>query len=132
MGYEMFDKEMSKLDDLYSAMTSDRGQEEFATPKTGIEAAHVAIDIAINLHPDYGHHYVTKGDLYRLQLWKPVRDNWPSSLSKSIEICRKAFEVYDKAIKTTHGFNHYPMIGKNPGYNSFTSSLKELVVLQSS
>lgn len=116
MGYEMFDKEMGKLDDLcdrlYSAMTSDRGQEEFATPKTGIEAAHVAIDIAINLHPDYGHHYVTKGDLYRLQLWKPVRDNWPSSLSKSIEICRKAFEVYDKAINTTHGFNHYPMIGK--------------------
>lgn len=117
MGYEMFDKEVSKLDDLCdrlnSAMTSTRGHEELLIPKTGIEAAHIAIDIAISLHPNYGHHYVTKGDLYRLQLRKQdVRDNWPSSLSKSIEICRKAFVVYDKAINTTHGFNHYPMIGK--------------------
>lgn len=110
MGYEMFDKKMSNLDDLcdclYSAMDSDRGPGEFVKPKTGIEAAHIAIDIAINLHPDYGHHHVTKGDLHRLQLWKP------DVLWKPIEICRKAFVVYDKAINTTHGFNHYPMIGK--------------------
>lgn len=131
MGYEMLENEMNESDDLhkslYEAMVSNKDPQTFPTFKIGIEAAHIAVDIAINHHPNYGHHYVTKGDLYRVQLRQlEERPNLPGSLPKVIEICRKALEVYDKAMKTSHGFNHYPMIGKIQAILSLFTSVKNL------
>ncbi len=131
MGYEMLENEMNENGDLYHslyrAMTSNREQDAFPMPKIGIEAAHMAVDIAINHQPNYGHHYATKGDLYRLQLRQlEERHNLPGSLPKGIEICRKALEVYDKALKTSHGFNHYPMIGKIQAILSLLEFVKSL------
>ena len=131
MGYEMLEKEMNESEDLhkslYRAMTSNKEPDTFLMPKIGIEAAHIAVDIAINHHPNYGHHYVTKGDLYRLQLRQlEERHNLPGSFPKVIEICRKALEVYDKALKTSHGFNHYPMIGKIQAILSLLNFVKSL------
>lgn len=132
MGYEMLENEMNESEDLhkslFGAMAANKGQaDSFQAPKSGIEAAHIAVDIAINHHPNYGHHYVTKGDLYRLQLRQlEERHNLPGSLHKVIEICRKALDVYDKALKTSHGFNHYPMIGKIQAILSLLKFVKNL------
>lgn len=132
MGYEMLENEMNERDDLHKslfrAMIEDTEQaDSFQAPKSGIEAAHIAVDIAISHHPHYAHHYVTKGDLYRLQLRQlEERHSLPGSLHKVIEICRKALDVYDKAIKTTHGFNHYPMIGKIQAILSLLKFVKGL------
>lgn len=131
MGYEMLENEMNESEDLhkslFKAMASNKEQDSFQVPKSGIEAAHIAVDIAINHHPHYGHHYATKGDLYRLQLRQlEERHNLPGSLHKVIEICRKALDVYDKALKTSHGFNHYPMIGKIQAILSLLKFVKSL------
>lgn len=132
MGYEMLENEMNESEELHEslfrAMAANKGQaDSFQAPKCGIEAAHIAVDIAINHHPNYGHHYATKGDLYRLQLRQlEERHNLPGSLHKVIEICRKALDVYDKALKTSHGFNHYPMIGKIQAILSLLKFVKNL------
>ena len=56
MGYEMRAKEMDPEDGLHdrlhSTMSSNLGEHtKFAMPQTGIETAHVAVDIAINQQP---------------------------------------------------------------------------------
>ena len=117
MGYEMRGMEMDEENEehgrLYSTMIEERGM--MPMPKTGIEAAHTAVDIAINQQPKYRHHYVTKGTLYLLQLrdFKPEeRLTIPAAIPKAIDICGKALEVYDKALSTSHELNYYSMIGK--------------------
>ena len=132
MGYEMRAKEMDSKDNLhhrlYSTMNKE-GDVKLSMPETCIEAAHVAVDIAINQQPNYSHHYVTKGVLYLLQLrdFKPEeRPNLPCSLPAVIDICRKALEVYDKALSTTNTLNHYSMIGKIQAMVSLLEVVKGL------
>lgn len=120
MGYEMRTKGMDPDDDLHNRLHSTMNSSvpegtKFAMPQTGIETAHLAVDIAIKQQPKYSHHYVTKGVLYLLQLrdFKPEDlPNLHCSMPAVIDICRKALEVYDKALSKTHALNHYSMIGK--------------------
>jgi len=132
MGYEMRAKEMDSKDDLHHRLYSTMNKEadvKLPMPETCIEAAHVAVDIAINQQPKYSHHYVTKGVLYLLQLrdFKPEElPNLPCSLPVVIDICRKALEVYDKALSTTNTLNHYSMIGKIQAMVSLLEIVKGL------
>ena len=91
--------------------------ENLSMPKTGIDAAHKAIDVAIGYQPSYAHHYVTKGNLYLLELKDRFKDptRWidNTSLAESIDICRQALIVYDKAeANARHQLSHYSVIGK--------------------
>ena len=132
MGYEMRTKKMDPSDDLHDLLYTTMNEEDdgkLDMPKTGIEAAHVAVDIAINQQPKQSHHYVTKGFLYFLQLrdFKPEELlNSPSSLPVVIDICRKALDIYDKALKTTHTLNHYSMNGKIQAIVSLLEIVKGL------
>jgi len=132
MGYEMRAKEMDSKDDLHHRLYSTMNKEgdiKLSMPETCIEAAHVAVDIAITQQPKYSHHYVTKGVLYLLQLrdFKPEElPNLPCSLPAVIDICRKALEVYDKALSTTNTLNHYSMIGKIQAMVSLLEIVKGL------
>lgn len=134
MGYEMRANEMDPKDDLHhrlhSTMNSNIEEDtKFPMPKTGILTAHVAVDIAINQQPKYSHHYVTKGVLYLLQLrdFKPEElPNLHCSMPTVIDICRKALDVYDKALSTTHTLNHYSMIGKIQAIISLLQIVKGL------
>jgi len=132
MGYEMGASEMNESDDLhkrlYKVMVSEKKPDPPPRPRTGIEAAHIAVDIAINQQPNYSHHYGTKGVLYLLQLSEPEerRPNLLQSLPGMIEICRKALEVYDKALKASHGHNHHSMIGKIQAIVSLLKIVKGL------
>ena len=118
MGHEMRAEKMDESDELHNLLYTTMNAEEdvkLDMPKTGIEAAHFAVDIAINQQPKHSHHYVTKGFLYFLHLrdFKPEELlNSPSSFPAMIDICRKALDVYDKALTTTHTLNHYSMNGK--------------------
>lgn len=120
MGYEMRSEELERTDTLherlYSVMEESKvGDIRLPRPNTGIEAAHIAVEIAINQQPSYSHHYTTKGVLYVLQL-RDYNDqddvNPMSHLPDVINICRKALEVYDQAIKMMLSLNYYSMIGK--------------------
>lgn len=132
MGYEMRAKEMDSKDNLHDRLYSTMITEvdvKLSMPETCIEAAHVAVDIAINQQPKYSHHYVTKGVLYLLQLrdFKPEeRPNLPCSLPAVIDICRKALEVYNKALSTTNTLNHYSVIGKIQAMVSLLEVVKGL------
>lgn len=132
MGYEMRANEMDSKDDLHHRLYTTMNKEEdvkLSMPETGIEAAHVAVDIAINQQPKYSHHYVTKGVLYLLQLrdFKPEElPNLPCSLPAVIDICRKALDVYDQALSTTQTLNHYSMIGKIQAIVSLLEIVKGL------
>ena len=131
MGYQMRASEMNENDDLYKrlykVMRSEKKTAPIPIPKTGLEAAHIAVDIAIHLQPNYGHHYVTKGVLYRWQLTESMKQpDLLRSLPGMIEICRKALEVYDKALKATCGHNHYSMIGKIQAIVSLLETVKAL------
>ena len=99
MGYEMRANEMDKKNEQHHRLHTTMNKEQdvkLPMPKTGIEAAHIAVDIAINEQPNYSHHYVTKGTLYLLQLRdfkteeraKIARQSMP----EVIDICRKALE----------------------------------------
>ena len=134
MGYEMAANEMDQANDqyrrLYVTMNNQQGV-KVPMPKTGIEAAHIAADIAIHLKPNYSHHYVTKGNLYLLQLrnFKPEERPIPLdcySMTDVIEFCRKALEFYDKALSTMHVLNHYSMIGKIQAIVSLLKIVKGL------
>ena len=132
MGYEMRANEMDAKNEqhrrLHTTMSKERKNKE-SMPKTGIEAAHIAVDIAINQQPKYSHHYVTKGTLYLLQLrdFKPEeRPTLPASMPEVIDICRKALDVYDKALSTTHQLNYYSMIGKIQAIVSLLEIVKGL------
>ena len=132
MGYEMRANEMDAKNEehcrLHKTMIEERGIKH-PMPKTGIEAAHIAVDIAINLQPKYGHHYVTKGTLYLLHLRDFKSEDGPTpptSMTEVIDICRKAFDVYDKALSTTHDLNHYSMIGKVQAIVSLLQIVKGL------
>ncbi|XP_078364796.1 uncharacterized protein LOC144649210 isoform X2 [Oculina patagonica] len=132
MGYEMRANEMDSTDEMHHRLHTTmikEGDLKLPMPETGIEAAHVAVDIAINEQPKYSHHYVTKGVLYLLQLrdFKPEElPNLSCSLPAVIDICRKALDVYDKALSTTHALNHYSMIGKIQAIVSLLKIVKGL------
>ena len=132
MGYEMRANEMDAKDAQHHRLHTTMKQEQDvkpSMPETGIEAAHIAVDIAINQQPNYSHHYVTKGTLYLLQLrdYKPgERSILPCSMPEVIDICRKALEVYDKALSTTHTLNLYSMIGKIQAIVSLLEIVKGL------
>ena len=118
MGYEMRANAMDSKNEehgrLYAAMVEESGM-KLPMPKTGIEAAHVAVDIAIHQQPEYSHHYVTKGTLYLQQLrdFKPEEQSIPpASIPDAIAVCGKALEVYEQALCTTHELKYYPMTGK--------------------
>ena len=119
MGYEMRAKEMDEKNEQHNRLHNTMKKEQdvkLSMPTTGIEAAHIAVDIAINQQPNYSHHFVTKGTLYLLQLRDFNSEERPSlacqSVPEAIDICRKALEVYNKALSTTHILNYYSMIGK--------------------
>lgn len=128
MGYEMRLEKMDKQDELgkrlYSAMKKESPSIR-SMPKTGIDAAHVAVDIAVYLQPSLSNHYSTKGVLYLLQ----IRDYKPPSLQtlpEAIEICRKAMSIYDKARETSRGRSHFSMIGKIETIISLLKNVKDL------
>jgi len=133
MGYEMRANSMDKQDDLhkrlYNAMTKERPV-KLPMPKTGIEAAHIAVDIAVSHQPSFTNHYTTKGVLYLLQLndFKPPQ-LW--LLPEAIEICRKALGVYGKALETSRGPNHFSMVGKIQAIISLLEIVKDLNCFQS-
>lgn len=120
MGYEMRSEKLEVTDNLhellYSVMKESKvGDIRLSRPNTGIEAAHIAVDIAIKQQPKYSNHYVTKGVLYVLQLRDyDGQDNIDlvSHLRDVIHLCRKALEVYDQAIKMIPSLDYYSMIGK--------------------
>ena len=120
MGYEMrfkqFDREDALHSRLYDVMKLNRvGEDKLSMPETGINAAHIAIDIAINLQPKYTNHYTTKGVLYVLRLRDfkaEAGHNLVSLMPDVIDVGRKALEVYDQAIQGKHGKNFYSVIGK--------------------
>ena len=132
MGYEMRANEMDTKDDLHCRLHTTMQKEQEAKlpmPATGIEAAHTAVDIAINHQPNYSHHYVTKGTLYLLQLrdFKAgERSIQPCLMPAVIDICRKALDVYDKALNTMHRLNLYSMIGKIQAIVSLLEIVKRL------
>ena len=132
MGYEMRANEMEAKNEehcrLHTTMIEERGI-KLPMPKIGIEAAHIAVDIAINQQPKYSHHYVTKGTLYLLQLRDFKSEDGPTlpaSMTEVIDVCRKALEVYDKALSTTHELNYYSMIGKVQAIVSLLQIVKGL------
>ena len=117
MGYEIRANSLDEENDLSNLLERlDNAAKKESPTKlpvspTGIDAAHMAVDIAISLLPSYTNHYTTKGVLYLLQLTDykrtPLR-----SLSEAIQTCRKALEVYDKALAISKVPNHFSMIGK--------------------
>lgn len=120
MGYEMRFKQLESGDvlfnRLYDAMNSNKMEElQLPMPETGSKAAHMAVDIAIGLEPNYNNNYATKGLLYVLQLRGINTEdghNLISSMPDIIDMGRKALEVYDQAIKRKYGFNFYSLNGK--------------------
>lgn len=124
MAYEMRFKHLESTDAvhcrLYDAMNdamnlSKRNKSHHPMPETGIKAAHIAVDIAIDLQPNYSHHYSTKGVLYVLQLRDVNADDGHtlvSSMPDIIDIGRKALKVYDQAIQKMRGLNFYSVNGK--------------------
>lgn len=117
MGYEMrtnsLDEEVNLrnlVERLYNAVKKE-SHEKPPLPLTGIDAAHMAVDIAISFQRTYTNHYATKGVLYFLQLTDykrtPLR-----SLAEAVQTCRKALEIYDKALETSKVPNLFSMIGK--------------------
>lgn len=132
MGYEMraieMDAENQEHHCLHKTMIEE-SRIRLPMPTTGIEAAHIAVDIAIDQQPKYSHHYVTKGTLYLLQLrdfQSEERPTLPASMPEVTDICRKALEVYDKALSTTHELNYYSMIGKIQAIVSLLQIVKGL------
>ena len=133
MGYEMGTNEMDEKNEQHRRLLTTMNREQdgkLPMPKTGIEAAHIAVDIAINQQPNYSHHYVTKGNLYLLQLRNLKPEERPNlaceSMPEVIRKCRKALECYDKALSTTHALNHYSMIGKIQAIVSLLEIVKGL------
>ena len=128
MGYEMRANRLDTQDDLYKRLYDAMKKEnpvKLLVTTTGIDAAHMAVDIAVSLQPSYTNHYSTKGVLYLSQL----RDYKPPSLRslpEAIEICRKALDIYDKALETSRGPNHFPMIGKIQAIISLLEIIKDL------
>ena len=128
MGYEMRGNSMDKQDDLHERLYNAMRKEMPVMPpmpKMGIEAAHMAVDIAVSHQPSFTNHYTTKGGLYLFQL----RDFKPPtlrSLPEAIEICRKALGVYDKALQTSGGSNHFSMDGKIQAVISLLEIVKGL------
>lgn len=132
MGYEMRAKEMDNQNELhkrlYNAMTKEHPV-KLSMPRTGINAAHIAVDIAVSYQPNYSNHYTTKGVLYLFQL----RDFKPPllrSLPEAIEICRKALGAYDKALQNSREPNHFSMIGKIQAIVSLLQIVKDLPFFQ--
>lgn len=132
MGYEMrltqMDKQNDLLKRLFSAMNGAMKKEspgKLLTPTTVIDAAHVAVDIAVSLQPGLTNHYTTKGVLYLLQLsdYKPPSHR---TLPEAIEICRKAISVYEKARETSRGRSHFSMIGEIQAIISLLGIVKDL------
>ena len=132
MGYEMRAKEMDKENELHKRLYNAVMKEhpvKLSMPSTGIDAAHIAVDIAVSYQPNYINHYTTKGVLYLLQL----RDFKPPllrSLPEAIEICRKALGVYDKALQNSREPNHFSMIGKIQAIVSLLQIVKDLPCFQ--
>ena len=138
MGYEMRGNEMDDKNEQHNRLQAAMNKEQdskLPMPKTGIEAAHIAVDIAIKQQPKRSHHYGTKGTLYLLQLrdFKPnaERPSVLASVPKVIDICRKALEVYDIALSTTHQLNYYSMIGKIQAIVSLFEVVKGLPFFRS-
>ena len=123
IGYEFGVVDIDKNNEAVFARMHDvmketpKGDKNLSMPKTGIEAAHTAIDVAIAYQPSYSHHYATKGNLYLRELKDRFKDKTGSinrtSLEESIKICRQAFIVYDKAEANARlRLNLYSVIGK--------------------
>ena len=137
MGYEMRGKEMDNQNELhkrlYNAMTKQHPV-KLSMPRTGIDAAHIAVDIAVSYQPNYTNHYTTKGVLYLFQLRDQLKGFKPPllrSLPEAIEICRKALGVYDKALQNSREPNHFSMIGKIQAIVSLLQIVKDLPCFQS-
>ena len=141
MGYEMRFKQLESNDALhnrlYEAMKSSKVKEhQLQMPETGIKAAHIAIDIAIDKEANYSHHYTTKGVLFRLQLRDVnIKDehNLVSSMPDVMDIGRKALgvydqalEVYDQAKQKKQGIKFYSVIGKIQVINLLLKIFKSL------
>ena len=90
---------------------------------SGFEVAHQVIDLAVKLQPNYVHHLVTKGTLFKAELHsKLLETNRPDFSSvnlqefgkESIDITKKGISMYNSALeKTLHDDGYlYAMIGK--------------------
>ena len=111
---------------LHHTMTEIK-QIKVTIPQTGIDAAHMAVDIAVSLQPSYTNHYTTKGVLYFHQL-RDFKTKTPllRALPDAVEICRKALGVYHKALETSREPNHFSMIGKIQANVTFLEIVKDL------
>ena len=117
LGYQMDANKMNECSELtkrlHNVMKLEMESDLLPMPRTGIDAAHIAVDIAIKLQPGYSVNYGTKGGLYNLQLSKLEERTNLNLLPGLIEICRKALAVCDvAALKESLGQKHYSMIGK--------------------
>ena len=135
IGYELRANEMDATNELnkrlHHTMTETR-EIKVTIPRTGIDAAHMAVEIAISLQPSYTNHYTTKGVLYLHQL-RDFKTKTPSlrALPHAVEICRKALNVYDEAHKISREPNHFSMIGKIQANISLLEIVKDLPCVNS-
>lgn len=132
IGYEMRANDMNKQTDLLERLHKAMMKElriEFRMPERGIDAAHTAIDIAISNQPTFTNHYTTKGVLYLTQL-TDLKAPQSRSVPEGIEICRKAFSVYGKALEASRKPNHFAMIGKIQAIISLLEIVKDLPCFQ--
>ena len=130
IGYELRANEMDATNELnkrpHHTMTEIK-QIKVTIPRTGIDAAHMAVDIAVSLQPSYTNHYTTKGVLYFHQL-RDFKTKTPllRALTDAVKICRKALGVYHKALETSREPNHFSMIGKIQANVSLLEIVKDL------
>ena len=130
IGYELRANEMDATNELnkrlHHTMTEIK-QIKVTIPRTGIDAAHMAVDIAVSLQPSYTNHYTTKGVLYfhRLRDFK-TKTPLLRALPDAVEICRKALGVYHKALETSREPIHFSMIGKIQANVSLLEIVKDL------
>lgn len=130
MGYEIGANSLDEknelsnlLERLYSAAKKESPR-KLPVLLTGMDAAHMAVDFAISLQPSYTNHYTTKGILYLLQL-TDYRRTPLRLLPEAIQTCRKALEVYHKALAISKVPNHFSMIGKIQAIISLLEIVKD-------
>ena len=130
MGYELRANVMDATNELNKRLRhamKEIQQIKVPIPRTGIDTAHMAVDIAVSLQPSYTNHYTTKGVLYLHQLRDfKTKTSLILALPAAVQICRKALSVYHKALETSREPNHFSMIGKIQANVSLLEIVRDL------
>ena len=125
LAYEVGGKIISKKDaSLLSKLSLNCIEQITENSRTsGFQVAHEVIDLAVRLQPNHVHHLVTKGTLFKTELYSKLletnRPDFTSSMFKAfvkeaINIARKGIFLYDSVlVKTAYDDGYlYAMIGK--------------------